>query len=336
MINKILLQKHIDNKLVVVQKHPTADLYIYNYSPKVQYEKLWDEVTLITRGLILDSEMNYVSRPFGKFFNLEEHDKSEIPNLAFDVFMKLDGSFGEIYWLNDKPYIASRGSFTSEQALHATDVLYKKYSHLFDKLDRTATYIFEIIYPENTIVLNYNGLDDIILLTVIDIKTGEERLEDIGFPLVERLDGINDINKLKLLEETNKEGFVVRFKNGFRVKVKFDEYVRLHRIITGVSNVAIWEYLSEGKSFDELLEKVPDEFYNWVKKTASELTVNFNNILDECKTVFKELNTRKETALYFQNQKHPSVLFYLLDKKDPNIVIWKLIKPKFQKPFRND
>lgn len=121
--------------------------------------------------------------------------------------------------------------------------------------------------------------------------------------------------ELKSLEENNKEGFVVRFKNGFRVKMKFAEYVRLHRIITGVSNVTIWEYLSEGKSFEELLEKVPDEFYNWVKKTKSELIKEFDNILLESKDVFKEFETRKETALYFQTQKNPSILFSMLDKK---------------------
>lgn len=83
--------------------------------------------------------------------------------------------------------------------------------------------------------------------------------------IVKRYDGIKDLQQLKEQEEENKEGFVVRFKNGFRVKMKFAEYVKLHR---GVSNVRIWEFLSEGKSFEELLEKVPDEFYNWVKNTV--------------------------------------------------------------------
>ena len=68
-MKKELLQEMINEKLVSVQKHPETDLFIYNYSPKVQYEKLWNEVTLKTRGLILDAQMNFVARPFGKFFN---------------------------------------------------------------------------------------------------------------------------------------------------------------------------------------------------------------------------------------------------------------------------
>ncbi|MEO8150094.1 MAG: RNA ligase, partial [Bacteroidia bacterium] len=278
-MNKELLLEMLNERLVSVQKHPDADLFIYNYTAKVQYDRLWNEVTIQSRGLILDADMNYVARPFGKFFNLEEHQPHEIPQLPFEVFEKLDGSLGILYWLNDKPFIATRGSFISEQARHATQILNEKYSHTFDKLDKNKTYLFEIIYPQNRIVVNYGTLDDLILITVIDNETGlDVGYDDIGFSLVKRHDGINDLQQLKQLTDNEKEGFVIRFKNGMRVKMKFAEYVRLHRIITGVSNVAVWEYLADGKSFEELLEKVPDEFYNWVKQTQSELQSKYDDI----------------------------------------------------------
>lgn len=335
-LNKELLKELVKNKLVSVQRHPYADLFIYNYSPKVQYERLWNEVTLRTRGLILDSEMNVVARPFNKFFNLEEHKPNEIPKLPFDVYEKMDGSLGILYWLNNKPFIATRGSFEGEQANHATRILYEKYEHTFDKLDKASTYLFEIIYPQNRIVVDYGAMDDIILLSVIDKETGVERMEDIGFPIVKKYDGINDLNELRALEGDNKEGFVVRFKNGFRVKMKFAEYVRLHRMITGISNITIWEHLSEGRSIDELLENVPDEFYGWVKETKDELIKEFNIILEESRKTFKEFGTRKETALYFKTQKYSAVLFSMLDKKTPDRIIWKMIRPEYSKPFKGD
>lgn len=336
IMDKDLLIKAINEKLVSVQKHPDADLFIYKYTAKVQYEKIWNEITLITRGLILDGEFNIVARPFGKFFNLEELHPNEIPQLPFDVYEKMDGSLGILYWLNNKPFIATCGSFISEQAQHATKKLYQKYTHLFSKIDKNSTYLFEIIYPTNRIVVNYGLMDDLVLLTIIDNETGVERIEDIGFPIVKKFDGINDLQELKALEENNKEGFVVRFKNGFRIKIKFTEYVRLHRIITGISNITIWEYLSEGKSFDELLERVPDEFYKWVNKTKHELITHFNKILAENKAVFKKLENRKETALYFQTQKYPSILFSMLDNKNTDGLIWKTIKPKYSTPFNID
>ncbi len=40
--------------------------------------------------------------------------------------------------------------------------------------------------------------------------------------------------------------------------------------------------------------------------------------------------------MYFQTQKYPTVLFQMLDGKTPDKVIWKMIKPAFSKPFKND
>ncbi len=242
MINKEKLIRHINEKLVTVQKHPQADLYIYNYASKVQYEKLWNEITLLTRGLILDAKMNVIARPFGKFFNFDEHKQEDIPNLPFDLFEKMDGSLGILYWLDDTPFIASRGSFESEQAIKATEILHNRYAFTFARLDKKATYLFEIIYPKNRIVVDYGSTEDIFLIAKIDNITGLDMPleEDLGFLKVKKYDGINDINQLLLLNEENKEGFVVRFKNGFRLKIKFSEYLRLHKIITGVSNIAIW------------------------------------------------------------------------------------------------
>jgi RNA ligase len=334
-IDKQLLQQMIDERFVSVQKHPDADLFIYNYTAKAQYDRMWNDITLQCRGLILDKEINIIARPFRKFFNLEELPADEMPNEPFEVYEKLDGSLGILYWLNNEPFIATRGSFISQQALRGGKILRRKYAHTFHQLDKGVTYLFEIIYPENRIVIDYGAEDDLILLAAIDNVTGNDLpVPDIGFPIVKKYSGIADIDALKQLDEANREGFVVKFKNGLRAKLKFKEYLRIHRIVTGVSNITIWEHLAEGRPFDELLEKVPDEFYDWVKKTIDELTNRYNAILAESKNAFKQLDTRKETALYFQTQKYPSVLFAMLDDKPFDKIIWKMIRPQFSKPFK--
>ena len=337
------LQQLITDRYVSVQKHPTADLFIYNYTPKTQYERLWNEWTLMCRGLILDGAGTIVARPFPKFFNLEEHDPATIPNEPFEVFEKMDGSLGILYWLANKPYLATRGSFMSEQSQRGTQVLHSRYAHTFDKLDRSKTYLFEIIYPENRIVVDYGGVDDLVLLAVIDRETGhdEELPADIGFTLVKRYDAVADYRTLRELVADNAEGFVVKFRSGLgqpslRVKIKLAEYVRLHRILTGVSNVAIWEYLAAGNSLDELLDAVPDEFYAWVKQTKSQLENQFAAIETECRTCFQDYGDRKTNALYYQTQRYPSVLFKMLDNQPYHHIIWKHIRPTFQKAFKTD
>jgi len=327
----------VEDKLVSVQKHPESDLFIYNYTPRVQYERLWNDVTIQTRGLILDSSGNIIAKPFNKFFNVEEVDMNNIPKLPFDVYTKMDGSLGILYFIGDKPFMATRGSFTSEQSVRANQMLLNKYAHTINMFDKSKTYLFEIIYPENRICVDYGGAEELVLLAIIDRSTGADcELEDIGFKVVEKHDGINDISVLKSLEKPNSEGFVIRFSNGYRLKVKFEEYVRLHRIVTGVSNVSIWEYLKSGSSLDEIIDRVPDEFYDWVKSTERGLIREYENIEAECKSVFRCLDNRKDTALYFKTQKYPNILFSMLDGKDYSDSIWKLLRPKFSKPFNKN
>lgn len=329
----------------MVQKHPDADLYIYNYSRKTQFERLWNEVTLLTRGLILDGEMNIVARPFHKFFNYEELPKESIPTLPFKVYEKMDGSLGILYWLNGKPYIASRGSFNSDQAKHANEVLYARYQHSFDKLNKNATYLFEIIYPANRIVIDYNGKDDLVLLAVIDNATGADLpLEDIGFEIVKQYDGVNDFATLRDDKDMQREGYIIVFSNGFRMKLKYEEYCRLHTIVTGVSNVTVWETLSQGKSFDELLDRTPDEFDEFVKKTSNELKEQFDAIERKHRLILDARSalpaTRKDFAEYvFARQTegyNSKILFQMEDERNYAHVIWKMIRPKWTKPFMKD
>lgn len=336
-INLQELNLLIEQKYISVQKHKETSLYIYNYTPQTQFERFWNELTLQCRGLILNEKGEIIARPFRKFFNLEEHQPEEIPQEPFEVYEKLDGSLGILYWLNNKPFIASRGSFTSMQAQKATGLLHTKYHHIIPHLKQGITYLFEIIYPHNRIVVNYGAAEELILLAIIDNNTGLDfPLEDIGFPLVQRFDGINDFQKLKELNYPNKEGFVLKFQSGFRVKVKFEEYVRLHRILTGVSNKMIWEMLKNGTPMEAILERVPDEFYEWVKKTKENLIEEYTAIEAHCKNEFKELDDRKSTAMYYLTCKYPSILFAMLDKKDYSEIIWKLIKPTYEKPFAKE
>ena len=146
MINLALLKEMIDTNYVNVNKHPTHDLFIYNYTAKSQYDRMWNDVTLMCRGLIMDAEYNIVARPFTKFFNLGEHENQVVPNESFKIFEKLDGSMGVLYWIGNEPFMATRGSFTSEQSVKANAILRSKYADILRGLDKSKTYLFEIIY----------------------------------------------------------------------------------------------------------------------------------------------------------------------------------------------
>jgi T4 RnlA family RNA ligase len=329
------LEKMIQQGYVRVTKHTHANLFIFNYTAKTQYEYMWNEVTAICRGLILNDKHRIVARPFMKFFNYGELPNQVLPNEPFEVFDKMDGSLGILYWWNDRPFIATRGSFTSDQAIKANEILQNLYFHCIEKLDRTKTYLFEIIYPENRIVIDYGAREELVLLAIIDMETGiESALTEIGFPIVPSYDGLNDFDTIRKMQIDEKEGFIVKFKSGYRVKIKFTEYVRLHKIITQVSSKIIWQHLMNDLPFDDLLEKVPDEFYHWVQDTINDLKQKFTKIEEEARAEFKDLGDRKSTALYFQTCKYPAILFRMLEGKSYDHLIWKIIQPEYERPFK--
>jgi len=338
-----LLKQYVEKGWVIKQDHPTLPLSIYNYSRGVQYEKLWDPITLECRGLVLDNEGNLIAKPFPKFFNYEELSPESIPNQSFEVFEKMDGSLGICFFYNDEWHIATRGSFTSEQAIKGKELLSKentKYGMI-----PGYTYLFEIIYPENRIVVDYGGAEKLVVLAVynneIGIEGSIENMESEGFEVVKKYDGVTDFKTLKGIISNDAEGFVVRFKRGMRMKIKGDEYVRLHRILTNFSTTDIWELLRTDGNLNEFLDRVPDEFDNWVRMTVLELKAHFENIKFRSSIDFEyykgESNgDKKEFALAIKDNEYRSILFSMWDGKSYEDTIWKMIKPKWSKPFKKD
>ena len=343
-MNKDKLDKLVGEGWLISQVHPTLDLTIYNYSQKTQYERMWNEETLSCRGLVLDSLGNVVARPFKKFFNLSEVE-GEIPDLPFEVFEKMDGSLGIFFWYNGNPIFASRGSFTSDQSKVGWEILK---GMDYKNLKRGVTYLFEIIYPENRIVVDYGDTEKLVLLGAIETFTGEEiPYSGIGenlerFELVRKWSNKKSISELAKENDLIREGYVLRFSNGYRVKVKFEEYCRLHKIITNVSNIDIWEKLKDGLPLNEILDKVPDEFYGWVKNTENRLREEFQDTLGDSEKILYSIRKKlgdSERKVYAEEIKkniNPGILFNLLDGKNPDQVIWKLVRPKWAKPFRED
>jgi RNA ligase len=333
-----ILKTYESKGLVRSQTHPTLPLTIWNYTEKVQYESLWDEVTLATRGLVTDGSGRVVARPFSKFFNIEEGKHT--PTQEFEVFEKMDGSLGIVFVYQGQVVYATRGSFASDQAKWMADWGDRyNFSHI---IVGGYTYLFEIIFAQNMIVVNYGGESRLVLLGVIKTDTGEETSWDDlstfdGWELVKRYEGISDYTLLKGMVKNNQEGFVVRFSNGNRVKIKGEEYLRLHRIMTNLSTTAIWEVLSNGGDVLSTLTDVPDEFYDKIHQYSNELMDKYISLENEYHFIFKILGRsddfefRASFAERAKRYKYPAILFKMYDDKDYSGLIWKIIKPEFEK-----
>ena len=326
------LHKYYLDGYLIKQVHPTLPLTIWNYSQKTQFEGKWDEVTLHCRGLVVDNFGNVVARPFKKFFNMEEGQHTSTKD--FDVYEKMDGSLGIAFYYQNQWVFASRGSFTSEQAIKGFEMFKDKFQQ--SHFSKDSTYMFETIYPANIIVVDYIGEDRLVLLGRIGTKSGEEYSLDTfrknGYDVVREYK-IKDYTKLKGLIGNNFEGFVVKFSNGDRMKIKGDEYIRLHKIMTEISTKSVWECLSKGDDIYEMLKDVPDEFFKGIEKYIKELKSEYSMIEGKAIATFlynKHLN-RKDFAEQVVWNKYASVLFKMKDDKEYSDNIWRLIKPEYKR-----
>jgi len=342
------LNEYFEKGLVYKQVHPTLPLTIWNYTEKVQYEGLWDEITLQTRGLVTDDEGNVVARPFKKFFNIEE--KKFTATEEFEVYEKMDGSLGILFFYEGKWIVATRGSFTSDQAVKAQEILKSKY--IVESIPKGYTTLFEIIFPENRIIVDYGDEESLVVLGMTSRMSGKEMDYDSllnvhnesGMSVVKKYDGINDYKQLKEMVKNDQEGFVVKFSNGDRVKVKGVEYLRLHKIMANLSTIAVWEVLSNGGDMENLLKDVPDEFYKKIKTYVQDLKYGFFQISERAGKLHDGFRygkygdrdsepTKKEFAEFVFNQDKvlQPVMFSMWDRKPYDHIIWRIIKPAFKK-----
>jgi len=251
-----------------------SGLVLYNYNETCQFERRWNKYNWLARGLVLrPSEKEIVALCMPKFFNVTEPEAPSIHNGdEYEATTKLDGSCGIGFHDRGEWHVATRGSFSSDQAVWATNYL-RAHAGFMAYLDPDVTYITEIIYPENRVVIKYD-FADLVLLTGYNRKTGHE-LDYVSelVPLSHRIGcRVADRHFFSSLQELlavakalpgTQEGFVLRLKgSGDRAKVKGDQYKIIHKMISQVTPLGIYELMLEGKPIEESKRLIPEEFYD--------------------------------------------------------------------------
>ncbi|MEV7725298.1 RNA ligase [Streptomyces sp. NPDC087917] len=245
---------------VTRKAHPELPLSIYTYTREAQYEGVWNRVTTRCRGLVAEDGTGVVvALPLPKFFNVGEHESGRpyapaLPDEPFEVYDKVDGSLAVVYHYAGRWRAASKASFTSTQATWAQRRL--------DARDTAGlvpgtTYLAEVLYPQNRIVVDYGDRKDLVLLaafgpdgTEVPLAAAAGHWGAIGsvvsvwpaMPLAELL-ALAESNTLPdggSAGGTDAEGYVLRFASGVRAKAKLSEYVRLHRVLTRCTERDVW------------------------------------------------------------------------------------------------
>lgn len=318
------IEEYVNKGLIKETIHPKYhELAIYNYTPECQFSRAWDDVTRAARGLILNHKTGEViAKPWPKFFNLSEHET--IPDGPAHVREKMDGSLGIVFHYDNRWHIATRGSFASEQAQYAA-----KWIEGRDFL-KGYTHLFEIIYPDNRIVVDYGEFEGLVYLESLCLESGKP-YDVLDWPY--KAKNFNSVHPQHLPKnKPNEEGYVLYWPEyDFRVKVKFDEYVRLHKIMTEYSIRRLWEHLYVGGDFKDMIAGVPDEFYEQVRKDHDLLHETYTSIQTAARILVDsvvDMPTRKEQAQHIMEQSKDlsGIVFKMLDNKDEMESIWRKVK----------
>ena len=301
------LKDAVTNKKTVVAKQDPvkSQLTIYNYVPG---NKTWGIFECLARGLVLDvPNRQVVATPFPKFFNYGEIIPKKIPTLtqenqqqqAFEVCEKMDGSLGIAFYYDEEWYVATRGSITqSPQSVWATKWFRSHVSPklldegglgIDDNYYLGSTLLFEIIYPENRIVINYGNFSGLVLLGAYH-RNGKEYArselqhfaDQTDVRLVEQYDQFNSVSDVVKVAKTlpsNQEGWVLRLHGtGYRLKIKGEEYCMLHKSKSMCTPIGIWSKMkSNHDGSDESLmmknfeNSLPEEHVRDYRKIKSVL-----------------------------------------------------------------
>lgn len=359
----------LQNGYVREVRHPSLPLTIFNYTEKAQFDSHWNDVTKRCRGLIVDYKDEIVARGPRKFFNYGQPGATNYPlSTPVRVSRKEDGSLG-IGWYYVDPDdescdygYATRGSFTSEQAKFANLLFAKNKGHngrfeilpdvLMDYSEgnvigddgkftgRPSTDIVEIVYPDNKIVLDYKGREDLIPLGMVDNESGlivwrsEYKEMTLG-------------DALALPIPEGEEGYVLDILVAGEVvdhlKLKGDWYKRMHSAIFGLTEKKVWEAWKDLKLSDFIAE-LPDELQPWtidvatrIQKEANYWEIEVRAAEDAMTSVLGYGASRKDQAEYLLKYYKPFApgVFALLDDNADKLDDWisKQIKPKKHVPF---
>lgn len=313
------LERLVEEHYITQVLSPDACLVLYNYTAKATYDRVWTPETRACRGLIAEVNTGaVVARPFEKFSNVDEAGFPESALAALlarpgpvEITDKLDGSMVAVWHYAGGWHCSTRGSFTSTQAQAAQEWLLANADLTCAQPD--YTYIGEWCAPDNRVVLKYDRPE--LCLIGARMAQGYDApyyevaywAHVLGLPAVPAL---TDCDLETLVSRrpltTGVEGWVARWPDGFRVKIKTEDYLRLHRLISGFSAARVREAMLSSDAAHYIGE-LPEEIRNEAERIMAVLDAQVQERAATLSASFARLSpllsdSRKAFALAVQQE----------------------------------
>lgn len=320
-------------------------LVCFKYTEETAAKADWDDVTLNARGIVFEiATGKIVARPWSKFFNYHElYGESELAEktrIALEtaglplgmsgvpnMLDKIDGSLAIAYCYDGEWYVNTSGNFTSAQALYATRWLR---DHMLDSsVDYAHTYLFELTWHLDQHPIKYER-DELVFLGMIDTESGKEELDlnllknvaesvfGTHIPEMFAFNTLGEVAEICKSLPSNKEGFVLTWPNGFKLKMKGTAYLTLLSYYDKCTEKYLWRSydpvlnifhanLDEQHNYryvdDEPL-KIPEELVDIKKRMdeyVSEYNWNYFLVCTHGKEVMQRFDNMKDMAKYIND-----------------------------------
>lgn len=339
---------HIEGRsefIVAEREFGTVINYMVSYTDTFDMtgsEDLSGAIRRECRGIIFDTEGRIMSRPFHKFFNVNERLETMSHYIDMStphiIMEKMDGSMIRPLYSQGKIRLATKMGVT-DIAIEAEKLLTEEqYEWLDEIIHNNVTPIFEYIAPTNKIVIDYSE-PKLVLLAMRNNFTGNYYMpHKAPFELVSQygsVDGNLSDYIARAREMQGREGDIIRFSDGHMVKVKNDWYVRIHktkdliRTERNIADIIVNEQLDDVLPLLDAADLVTVRAYEQRFDAAVE---NVLGRLEGLVTLARVLHggIKKEVAINFipnlKNKEDASFIFSSLDGKELRPLVIKKIK----------
>ena len=295
------------------------------------------------RGILFNNNGRIISRPFEKFFNLNE--KQETSQSLVDLSVKhhiaekVDGSLIRIFSTEPGGVLrfgTKRGEtdIAADAERYARTVLGSEFMEWARTVvDCGFTPLFEWVAPQNRIVIDYDD-EQLVLLAIRENITGEyvAELDKFGtymVPVAECIEYSDDINGLieAVSSFTDREGIVLYFPElNRRIKMKSDWYVNAHRAKELINQDRHLMLLALDNKLDDVLPLLMDTHREIAVKKVEKVnqlinarTLDISVLLEQIRTWYMRdgVFDKKSIAIEFMPSVSSitrSTLFGLLDR----------------------
>ena len=306
------------------------------------YTEFWqayEGIYRVMRSVVIDiSTCQIALYPFDKFFNLNEVDETSLDIVqdkiktanSIEISDKLDGSMASARFYNGELIVTTSKSVVRSQSWRL-DEIYKMIEDNSDLLkmiqeNPNYTFVFESITKADMHVVYYSDSEfGLYLIGMRDMNTFEmlsyadiiKFAKKYNVKSTTVFDKTFDevINSLDDKKSNEKEGFVLNI-DGFYLKIKYNDYVLMHNILSKISsiNLIIKNYADE--TLDDLLSKVPqayrDRVYTIVN-ICNQYVTKIENEVDYWYNIVKDWD-KKTIALYLQEHCNKTIMGYVFSK----------------------